>query len=108
MVLQEACQSVVLKSYQFLVLGMLTYAFFFVILHSFFTSEFQINLLLVFMCVHMCDFLEQMVNCINDWCLFALSCMGKLLALNAQSFGNRSSTLNKGCLHIYRGMFVLN
>jgi len=81
---------------------------FFVILHSFFTSEFQINILLVFICVHMCDYLEQIVTCINDCCLFALSCMGKLLALNAQSFGNQSSTLNKGCLHIYCGMFVLN
>jgi hypothetical protein len=55
----------------------------------------------------MCDYLEQMVNCINGWCLFAVSCMGKLLALNAQSFGNQSSTLDEGWLHICCGMFVL-
>jgi hypothetical protein len=66
------------------------------------------NLLLVFICVHMCDYMEQMVNCINDWYLFASHCMGKLLALNAQCFGNQSSTLGKGCLHIYCGMFILN
>jgi hypothetical protein len=56
----------------------------------------------------MYDYLKQIVNCINDWCLFTLICMGKLLALSAQFFGNQSGTLDQGCLHIYCGMFVLN